>query len=86
MSIEQKIARLALGKFMAALDDSSKPDPYVENDRTLLGETDYGTIMAVRSEVEDYWEPFDFRKLIHMKAWNKTRTTGQMNFLDLEQA
>lgn len=84
MSIEQKIARLALGKFTTALNTPGVPDPYVTDDRTLLGETDYGTIMAARSGTEDYWEAFDFRKPDHMEAWKNTRRTGKLNFLDLE--
>lgn len=84
MSIEQQIARLALGKVMHALNTEGEPDPYVSDDRTLLGETDSATIMAARSESENYWEPFDYRKPHHMKAWEKTRATGKINFLELE--
>lgn len=82
---EQKIARLALGRFASRLNDPSQPDPYVDaGDRTVLGETDHGTIFAPKVDSADWWEPFDFRKPGHMSAWAETRRTGRVAFLDLE--
>lgn len=83
--IDQRIARLALTKFQARLDDPSQADPYVfGSERDVLGENDHGTIFAPKADSSDWWEPFDFRKPGHMDAWMETRRSGRLAFLELE--
>jgi hypothetical protein len=77
MNIEQKIARLALTRV-------DFPEYVDAGDRTRLGESDYGTLMAPQQGSPDWWEPFDFRKPGHWAAWNTTRRDGKIAFLDLE--
>ena len=84
MMQEQIIARSALGKFTKRLNDPND-DPYVSGDeRDVLGEDQHGSIMAPKAGTDDYWELFNFRKPGHMTAWNETRQSGRLAFLDLE--
>ena len=71
---DQDFARTAL---------SEDPD-YVGNERDVLGEDENGIIFAARAGSADWWERFDRSKPHHMAAYERTKATGRLAFLELE--
>ena len=71
---EQEFAREAL---------PAEPE-YVGNDRDVLGEDENGFIFAPREGSPDYWERFDRNKPGHLAAWERTKASGRLAFLELE--
>lgn len=59
---------------------------YVGNERDVLGEDDGAYIFAAREGSDDWWELFDRTKPGHMAAFEHTKATGRVAFLELESA
>jgi hypothetical protein len=60
----------------------AEPDYVYATD--VLGEDDGAYIFALREGTENYWERFDRRKPNHMRAYEQTKSTGRVSFLELE--
>ena len=59
-------------------------EPEYVYDHDVLGEDDFGHILAPRDGTADYWEPFERSNPHHIAAMERTRSTGRVAFLELE--